>query len=132
MTRLRVAVLLLFSVLAFFVLGLWVGVREGSKLALLVEQAPRGVIALKLLSAARDGKPERIKNILELYVDQGLVGAHDYLQSPLRPFFESPVRPYLGLLWELDPNSYIEQYAIELANYRKNNPSPIPAYLAEL
>src|SRR5437867_5528175 len=94
MTRLRVAVLLLFSVLAFFVLGLWVGVREGSKLALLVEQAPRGVIALKLLSAARDGKPERIKNILELYVDQGLVGAHDYLQSPLRPFFESPVRPY--------------------------------------
>jgi hypothetical protein len=126
MTHLRLAMLLIVAAMMFFIVGVWVGIREGSQIALIAEAPPRGVIALRLLAMSKNGaRPDQIRKILELYVDQGLVGGYKYLSSPLRPFFESPVRPYLGPMWELDRNSYVEKETIDLANYRKANPSPL-------
>jgi len=31
-------------------------------------------------------------------------------------------------MWQLDPKSYVEKEAVDLANYRKANPSPLREY----
>src|SRR5439155_24718930 len=127
-----VAFLLAADAVAVFIVGLWVGIREGSKLVLIEEHPGQGVIMLLILDISKDAtRPDHIPNDLELYVDQGLVGAYNYLNSPLRPFLESPVRPDLGPIWAGTPSAHIEEFATKLANYRKAHPSPVPAYMAE-
>ena len=117
MTRLRIATLLACAVVVSIAAGFGLGVREGAKLGEMVDDPPRGVLAVHALTSLNDEKAKGARAVLERQVDRGLLSAHDLLGSPLRRFIE----PVLGTESGID---HIEYYAVALAKYRKANPSP--------
>ena len=95
--------------------GYWFGFREALPLGVAADFLPRGVIATGHLKALRAGKPETMITMLEYDVDNGLIWGHELFQHPLRRL----MRP----LWGFEFYPEYEQYAVRLANYRKEHPS---------
>ena len=96
--------------------GFWVGFREALPLGVMADRLPRGSMAIQQIEALHAGKTQNLDTALEFDVDEGLVWGYDLFNSPLRPLF-SP-------LWGFDVYPSYEQYAVRLANYRKEHPSP--------
>src|SRR6266705_1867788 len=117
MTDLRTATFLACVVVVSIVVGFGLGVREGARLGRMVEDPPRGVLAVRALAGLNDEKAKGARVVLERQVDRGLLSAHDLLDSPLRRF----IGPVMGTESGID---HIEDYAVTLAKYRRANPSP--------
>jgi hypothetical protein len=71
-------------------------------------------LAIGHLKAIRSGKTESSITLLEYDVDTGLLWADEVLRHPLRDILEP--------LWGFNVSQY-EEYAVRLANYRKQHPS---------
>lgn len=97
------------------VVGYWFGFREALKFGVAADFLPRGVIAVYHLNALRARKPENVITMLEYDVDNGLVWGHE--------LFEHPLRRLMRPLWGFEFFPDYEQYAVRLANYRKEHPS---------
>lgn len=97
--------------------GFWFGFREALPLGLMADNLPRGVIAMQQLAALRSGKTQNLATELEFSVDDGLVWGYDVFNYPLRPLF--------GPVWGFNVYPEYEKYAVRLADYRKEHPSPM-------
>jgi len=117
MTRLRTATFLVCVVVPSILVGFGFGVREGARLGGMVEDPPRGVLAVRALTSLDDEKAMGARVVLERQVDRGLLSAHDLLDSPLRRFIWLVLGTESGI-------GHIEDYAVILAKYRRTNPSP--------
>ena len=116
MTRWRIAIAILVMCLLSVAGGFWFGFREALSLGVMADSLPRGSIAIQQLAALRAGKTQNLATALEFNVDEGLIWGYDLFNHPLRPLF----RP----LWGFDVFPDYEKYAVRLANYRKEHPSP--------
>ena len=96
--------------------GFWFGFREALPLGVMADRLPRGTMAIQQLAALRSGKTQNLDTALEFDIDEGLVWGYDLFNSPLRPLF--------GPLWGFDVYPGYEEYAVRLANYRREHPSP--------
>ena len=115
MKRWRIVLAFLISCAGSGAAGYWFGFREALPLGVAADFLPRGVIATGHLKALGTGKHENMITMLEYDVDNGLIWGHDLFQHPLRRL----VRP----LWGFEFYPEYEQYAVRLANYRKEHPS---------
>jgi hypothetical protein len=114
MKRWTIALVLIVSCVISGAVGYWFGFREALPLGVAADFLPRGAIAIGHLKAIRSGKPANVLIMLEYDVDSGLLWADDVLRHPLRSVFEP--------LWGFDLSLY-DEYAVRLANYRKEHPS---------
>lgn len=98
--------------------GFWLGFREAWWLAPAAYSLPRGTTAAILLKSLAAGKPSPVVTTLESDVDNGLIWGYELFHYPLREF--------LSPIWGIEgyPENY-EKYAVRLANYRMEHPSPI-------
>lgn len=97
----------------------WLGFREGSQVAVMLDAVPRGGLSLFQLESAKQGVvTKNMVTLLESDIDQALVWAHQIEQYPIYSMLE-PV-------WSLPISSMPESLA-KLANYRKLHPSPFTA-----
>jgi hypothetical protein len=119
MTRLRLSLLAITCCLLSGALGYWFGFREGLYFGVAADFMPRGVIATSELNALRAGNQTPVVIMLESEVDNGLIFGHDLFQHPLREAV-SPV-------WGFSFYPEYENYAVRLANYRKEHPSQLSA-----
>jgi hypothetical protein len=94
--------------------GYWFGFREGWWLGRLDDELPRGTIALAQLKAVKAGESNLLETDLEFEIDDGLLGAHELMNHPLRNALEP--------IWGLGCSD-CGQYVVRLSNYRKLNPS---------
>jgi hypothetical protein len=115
MKRWYIALTFVVSCVGSGVAGYWFGFREALPLGVAADFLPRGVIATGHLKAFRTGKHENMITMLEYDVDNGLIWGHELFQHPLRRL----MRP----LWGFEFYPEYEQYAVRLANYRKEHPS---------
>ena len=123
MKRTLVIIAALVVAAAAGVSGFWFGVREGTKLASMVDSAPRGMISLHNIRALDAGKTGNLRILFESDIDSALMW-WDTLSS-------HPLRPVLGELLGFDPMPYSEKYIRELAVYRRDNPSPLVSSLED-
>ena len=114
MKRWTITLVLIVSCAASGAVGYWLGFREALPLGVAADFLPRGAIAIGHLKAIRSGKTENVLTMLEYDVDSGLLWADDVLHHPLRSVFKP--------LWGFDASLY-DEYAVRLANYRKEHPS---------
>ena len=117
MTRWKLATTILLTCLLSAAGGFWFGFREGLPLGLMADNLPRGAIAMQQLAALRSGKTQNLATELEFNVDDGLVWGYDVFNHPLRPLF--------GPVWGFNVYPDYEKYAVRLADYRKEHPSPM-------
>ncbi len=96
--------------------GFWFGFREALPLGVMAETLPRAVLATQHLRQLRSGHTETIVTALEYDVDSGLVWGYDLFDHPLRGLFMP--------LWGFDVYPKYEKYAVRLADYRRDHPSP--------
>ena len=96
--------------------GFWVGFREALPLGVMADRLPRGSMAIQQIEALHAGKTQNLDTALEFDIDEGLIRGYDLFNNPLRPLF--------GPLWGFNVYPSYEQYAVRLANYRKEHPSP--------
>jgi hypothetical protein len=96
----------------------WIGLREGLRLGVMLDSAPRGAIALHHLRALDSGKTGNMRVGLEGDIDMALIWSFHIDQHPLNQLLE-PVWGY--------PMHYRVEYLERLANYRKKTPSPLRA-----
>jgi hypothetical protein len=96
----------------------WFGMREGMRLGVMLDSAPRGSIAVAHLRALDAGKTGNLRISLEGDVDMALIWAYYVQDYPLRPLFE-PVWGY--------PLYYHAESLQRVATYRKATPSPLRA-----
>jgi len=135
MKRWTIALVLIISCAVSSVVGYWFGFRQALPFGVAAEFLPRGVLAIGHLKAIRSGKTESSITLLEYDVDTGLLWADEVLRHPLRDILEP--------LWGFNVSQY-EEYAVRLANYRKQQtckwifsyniyekkwPSPLPLSL---
>jgi hypothetical protein len=116
MTRWKFILVVFFACLVSATAGFWFGFREALPLGLMADNLPRGVLATQYLKILRSGDSETIATALEYDIDRGLVWGYDVFDHPLRGLF----RP----LWDFDVYPKYEKYAVRLADYRKDHPSP--------
>jgi hypothetical protein len=76
---------------------------------------PRGVVATHHLNSIRAGNLERVTVGLEHDIDMGLIFGHDV--------FEYPLRSFVGPIWGNDLYPEYKEFAVRLANFRKQHPS---------
>src|SRR6266850_463402 len=115
MKRWRTASLVIAACVASGAAGYWLGFREALPLGVAADFMPRGTIATQQLAAIRAGKTQNLANALEFDVDNGLIWGYEVVNHPLRHLW----KPVWG--WDVYPD--FEQYAVRLANYRKEHPS---------
>jgi hypothetical protein len=111
----RIAVIFIAGCVVSAAAGFWYGFREAWPLGVAADFMPRGTIAAQQLRALRAGNTQNLVTALEFNVDAGLIWGHDVLNHPLRRLW----KPLWG--WDIYPE--YEQYAVRLANYRKQHPS---------
>jgi hypothetical protein len=116
MTRWKLTITIFLACLLSAAGGFWFGFREALPLGVMADSLPRGSIAIQQLAALRSGKTKNLATALEFDVDAGLVWGYDLFNNPLRPLFSS--------LWGFDVYPGYEKYAVRLANYRREHPSP--------
>jgi hypothetical protein len=116
MARWKITLLVVVACVVSAGTGFWFGFREALSLGVAAESLPRGVLATSHLRILRSGHTETIVTSLEYDVDRGLVWGYDVLNHPLRTLFVP--------LWSYDAYPKYEKYAVQLANHRKNHPSP--------
>src|SRR6267378_342420 len=116
MARWKFALLTVVLCLVSAGMGFWFGFREALPLGLMAETLPRGVLATQHLKALRSGHSENLITALEYEVDGGLVWGYDVFDHPLRTLFVP--------LWGYDVYPKYEKYAVRLADYRREHPSP--------
>jgi hypothetical protein len=119
MKRWHIATLVIAASLVSAGVGFWFGFREALPLGVAADFMPRGTIAARHLAALRAGNTQNLATSLEFEVDNGLIWGHDVLNHPLRHLWN----PLWG--WNVYPE--FEQYAVRLANYRKDHPSLMKA-----
>jgi hypothetical protein len=117
MTRWKLVIAVLLGCLLSAAGGFWFGFREGLPLGLMADSLPRGAIAMQQLAALRSGKTQNLATALEFNVDDGLVWGYDVFNHPLRPLF--------GPVWAFNVYPEYEKYAVRLADYRREHPSPM-------
>ena len=117
MTRLRVAIILIFAVLASLSAGFWLGVRQGWLLGELAGAPLRGTFATRVLTELKNGDTRSAQLIFEMEVTRGLVAADELIESPSRRFLGSISNVHAD-------GADLHDDAVRLANYRKVNPSP--------
>ncbi len=117
MTSWRLTLALTFCCLLSATAGYWFGFREGLFFGVAADFLPRGVIAAGKLNALRAGNIEPVTTMLESEIDNGLIFGHD--------LFRHPLRNVVGPVWDFNFYPEYEKYAVRLANYRKNHPSPM-------
>jgi hypothetical protein len=115
MKRWQIAVLFVIGCSLSASAGFWFGFREAWQLGIAADFLPRGVIAAQQLQALKAGKTHNLAVALEFDVDNGLIWGHEVFGHPLRSLWKP--------IWSLDVYPNYEQYAIRLANYRKEHPS---------
>jgi hypothetical protein len=98
-------------------IGFWLGFREALPLGVAADFMPRGTIAVQQLTALRKGNTQNLATSLEFNVDTGLIWGYDVLNHPLRHLWKP--------LWGWDVYPEYEQYAVRLADYRRQHPSLI-------
>jgi len=118
MKRWAIALVVTISCVVSGAVGYWFGFREALPLGVAADFLPRGAIAIGHLKAIRSGKPENMVIMLEYDIDAGLIWADDVLRHPLRNAFEP--------LWGFNVSLY-DEYAVRLADYRKQHPSLMKA-----
>jgi hypothetical protein len=116
MTSWKLILLISLACLSSAAAGFWLGFREALPVGLMAETLPRGVLATQHLRQLRVGHNETIVTALEYEVDSGLVRGSDVINHPLRALFAP--------LWGYDVYPKYEKYAVRLADYRRENPSP--------
>src|SRR5439155_27279647 len=89
--------------------GFWVGFRKGWNLALMSESARFGAVAVPRLVAVEDGRAAELSRAFELDVDNGLIWAHHFVESPLHGYLE-PV-------WGINGYPNDTQQLVRLATY---------------
>jgi len=96
--------------------GFWVGFLEGWNLALMAESTRIAYVAVPRLVAVESGRTAELTRAFELDVDNGLIWAHHFMESPLHDYLEP--------IWGINgyPND-MEQLK-KLATYRRTHPSP--------
>jgi hypothetical protein len=114
MKRWTIALVLIVSCAVSGAVGYWFGFREALPLGVAADFLPRGAIAIGHIKGIRSGKPDAVITMLEYDIDSGLIWADDVLRHPLRSAFEP--------LWGFNVSLY-DEYAVRLANYRKQHPS---------
>jgi hypothetical protein len=119
MKRWHIATLLIAASVVSAGIGFWFGFREALPLGVAADFMPRGTIAVQQLTALRAGNTQNLATSLEFDVDSGLIWGHDVLNHPLRHLWKP--------LWGWDVYPEFEQYAVRLANYRKEHPSLMKA-----
>ena len=98
------------------VVGYFIGFRQAWEMGLMVEAAPRGVVALANIRSIDAAQTERVKFVLEGDIDAGLLWWHEISNSRLLPVLDQ--------LSGSDVYPASEKYVRRLAEYRKANPSP--------
>jgi hypothetical protein len=116
MMRFRTAILYVAACVVSAAIGFWFGFREAMPLGVAADFMPRGSIAVRHLEALRAGNTQNLAISLESDVDNGLIWGYDVVNHPLRRLWKP--------LWGLDVYPEYEQYAVRLANYRRQHPSP--------
>ena len=79
------------------------------------ESARFGAVAVPRLVAVEDGRAAELSRAFELDVDNGLIWAHHFVESPLHGYLE-PV-------WGINGYPNDTQQLVRLATYRKAHPS---------
>ena len=81
--------------------GFWLGFREGWNLALMADSARTGFVAVPRLVATQTGHGAELNRAFELDVDNGLIWAHHFLESPLHGYLEPVwgINGYPNDLW---------------------------------
>lgn len=110
-TRLLTVLAISAALIAF---SFWLGVREGTRIGVMVDSVPRGGISLFQLNKINQGVSANMVTALEADIDLGLLWAHQIEQHPLKPL--------LGPLWDLQVS---EKSIARLATYRAAHPSPL-------
>src|SRR5512147_2774329 len=95
--------------------GYWLGFRDAWYLSISAASIPRAVVATHQLRYLRSGRPGPVIAALEFDVDKGLSWAEDVFDHPLRDLWK-PV-------WGLDVYPGYERYVVQLASFRRENPS---------
>jgi hypothetical protein len=116
MSRLSFLALALLIGLGSSAAGFWFGFGQGFNLGITCDAVPRATISLAQLHGIESQKMDRVVQILEADVDNGLLRAYDLSEYPLRDA--------MGPLWGVEFQSY-EKYFSRLAVYRKTHPSTI-------
>lgn len=121
MNRFRIVALLAFGAVVCLAAGFWLGIREGASYGELINTTARGVSATRALIGLNEEQPRVARLLFESQIDRGLLDAHDLLDSPIRSF--------IGVVSGTGTTARsVEENAIQLAKYRKANPSPFHDY----
>jgi hypothetical protein len=97
--------------------GYWWGFRDGSRLGLMADAAPRGAVAIGNLRLLEKDQTDSVRFYLESEVDSALMWWHELDRFPLRRA--------LNILSGGDVIPGDEKYVRRLATYRREHPSPL-------